>query len=115
MTGARRGRLVPTTAIALLALGAASGARAECEVVAGDHVFALLGSACIAPSGAYAPTTPIPVPPSPPPPIVGFFANDGGSITAGAPIAITTSDVGSIGVYATGASDSASTIALTGA
>ncbi|HLX98151.1 MAG TPA: hypothetical protein VKR62_05605 [Roseiarcus sp.] len=132
MTGARRGRLFPTTAIALLALGAASGARAGCPMnVAGDHVFALAGDDCLA-SGTYDPTVA-----APPGPIVGLFAQGGGVITAdpeatfitvnanpaagsyaiwsegvggtgsslidlAVPVTVTTSGSGSFGLYASG-------------
>jgi hypothetical protein len=74
----RRRRLVARAAIALLALAAATGARAGCSSVAGNHVFAL-GSPCTA-SGTYTPT--VAIPGTPPQPIVGLFANGGGSIGA---------------------------------
>jgi len=80
MTDARRRRrLVPTAAIALLTLAAASGARASCTAnVPGNHIFALAGDDCPFASGTYTPTTPIPIPPST---IVGLFAQNGGSIS----------------------------------
>ena len=80
MTDARRRRrLVPTAAIALLTLAAASGARASCTAnVPGNHIFALAGDDCPFASGTYTPTMPIPIPPST---IVGLFAQNGGSIS----------------------------------
>jgi fibronectin-binding autotransporter adhesin len=132
MTGAPSRRLILATAIALLALDAASGARAGCTAnVAGDHVFALAGDDCVA-SGAYDPTVP-----TPPGAIVGLFAQNGGVITAApeagfitvnandaagsyaiwsegagetgsslidlaVPVTVTTSGSGSIGLYASG-------------
>jgi hypothetical protein len=78
----RRRRLVARTAIPLLALAAATGARATCTNVPGDHLFALGGSSCPDASGAYTPTTPIPG--TAPQPIVGLFANGGSSINAAA-------------------------------
>jgi hypothetical protein len=98
MTDARRRRRpVSTTAITLLALAAASEARAACTAnVVGDHVFALAGDDCFA-SGLYTPTTPIP---SPPDNIVGLFAQNGGSITASAAAAAITIHVnGAAGGY----------------
>ena len=53
----RRRRLVARTAITLLALAAATGARASCTAnVPGNHIFALTGDTCPFASGTYAPT-----------------------------------------------------------
>ncbi len=105
MTDARRRRrLVPTAAIALLTLAAASGARASCTASVGDHVFAL-GSPCTA-SGSYSPTVTTPVSPDA---IVGLFANSGGSITTPlSPITVTATEPDSYAVYVS----SGGTIAL---
>jgi hypothetical protein len=76
----RRRRLVARAAVALLALAAATGARATCTAnVSGNHIFALSGDSCPYASGAYNATTLIPVAPANT--IVGLFAN-GGTITA---------------------------------
>ncbi len=81
MTEAGRGRrLVARTAVALLALAAATGARAACTIAAGDHIFAFTGDSCPDASGTYTPTAMIPGAP-PPQPIVGLYA-EGGTITA---------------------------------
>jgi hypothetical protein len=109
----RRPRLVSTTAFTLFALGAASEARASCpENVPGNHVFAFAGDDCSA-SGAYDPTTPIPVPPGNP---VALFASGGGTITAPDGVSITLSALDSIGVRASGESSPGdqSTINITG-
>ena len=105
MSDARwRRRLVPTTASTLLALAAVSGARASCMSVTGDHVFALAaGDDCFA-SGAYHPTMPVPAPPAN---IVGLFAQNGGSITAGSGATFVTvtanAAAGSYGIWSEGA------------
>ena len=82
MTETGRGRrLIARTAIALLALAAATSAHASCTAnVSGNHIFALTGDSCPFASGTYAPT--VLAPGASPPAIVGLFAN-GGSITAG--------------------------------
>ena len=93
----RRRRLVARTAITLLALAAATGARASCTAnVSGNHIFALTGDSCPFASGTYAPTASAPG--TSPPAIVGLFAN-GGSITAG-------EDATAVTVNATAASTS---------
>ncbi|HXE23719.1 MAG TPA: hypothetical protein VN637_02400 [Roseiarcus sp.] len=97
MTGALR-KLIPTTAILLLALGAASGARADCDSEPGDHVFALAdGDHCLA-AGEYDPTAAVPTPPGN---IVGLFAQDGGVISAD-----TESEAGFVAVNANAAAGS---------
>jgi len=104
----RRRRLFPTTAIVLLALAAAPSARASCTSNApGNHVFALTGDTCAA-SGAYSPTTPIPVPHN----IVGLFAFDGGVIGASSAVSVTANHANnSYGAWSDGAR---STISLSG-
>ena len=105
MTEAGRGRrLIARTAIALLALAAANGARASCTAnVSGNHIFALSGDSCPFASGTYAPT--VLAPGASPPAIVGLFAN-GGSITAGEDATAVTVNAtaagASYGLYATG-------------
>ena len=101
----RRRRLVARTAITLLALAAATGARASCTAnVSGNHIFALTGDSCPFASGTYAPT--VLAPGSSPPAIVGLFAN-GGSITAG-------EDATAVTVNATAASASYGLNAING-
>src|ERR1700734_335275 len=99
----RRRRLVARTAITLLALAAATGARASCTAnVSGNHIFALTGDSCPFASGTYAPT--VAIPGTPPQPIVGLYAN-GGSITAGEDATAVTVNAtaasASYGLYAT--------------
>ena len=101
----RRRRLVARTAITLLALAAATGARATCTAnVSGNHIFALTGDSCPFASGTYAPT--VLAPGASPPAIVGLFAN-GGSITAG-------EDATAVTVNATAASASYGLNAING-
>ena len=82
MTETGRGRrLIARAAIALLALAAATSARASCTAnVSGNHIFALSGDTCPFASGTYTPTVAIPGPGTQP--IVGLYANNG-SITPG--------------------------------
>ena len=105
MSDARwRRRLVPTTAST--AFGARRRLRGapSCMSVTGDHVFALAaGDDCFA-SGAYHPTMPVPAPPAS---IVGLFAQNGGSITAGSGATFVTvtanAAAGSYGIWSEGA------------
>ena len=105
MTEAGRGRrLIARAAIALLALAAATSARASCTAnVSGNHIFALTGDTCPFASGTYTPTAPIPGPGTQP--IVGLYANNG-SITPGEEAtAVTVNAIAagtSFGLYATG-------------
>lgn len=109
----RRRRLVARTAITLLALAAATGARAGCTSNSpGNHIFALTGDSCPFASGTYLPTTPAPVTPpaSPNNPIVGLFAeggtigasSDATSITIDAKLASTPTVSTSYGVWSDG-------------
>ena len=104
MTDARRRRLFSAAAIGVLTLAAAPSARADCSSnVPGNHVFALGGDVCTASPGAYNPTTPIPVAPNN---IVGFFAEDGGSIGASGAVSIAANPAaGSYAVWSDGGSD----------
>jgi hypothetical protein len=106
MTEAGRGRrLAARTAIALVALAAATDARAACPGNATpNHIFASAGDSCPFASGAYTPTVV-----SPFGNVVGLYAQDGGSITnapAATSVTIHANPNGSFAILSNGASAS---------